>query len=164
MNKTFLWNWHIVVIETAKKIAENYGIEHETISLPFLNEITKNSFVGGEYSVSNTEFGTNESMKSVWVPNRNGLFLNIAAAIADAKNYTHIVFGANKTEAKTFSDNTKEFVLSINNEFKYSTMNGVEVVAPLIDYDKIDIVRFALEQNIPLELAYSCYRNGEKNC
>ena len=152
-------------IEASRKISEHYGIEHRVIELPFLKEITKNAFVGGGTNNLPTEdLGTKESAEAVWIPNRNGLFLNIAASFADAQNYTHIIFGANKTEGKTFSDNTKEFVSGINEEFKYSTLKGVQVVAPLIDYDKIEIVKTAIENNIPLELVYSCYSDGEKNC
>ena len=151
-------------IESSRKISEYYKIQHKIIELPFLKEITHNAFVGGEKDLPVDNLGTTESAEAVWVPNRNGLFLNIAASFADANNYTHIIFGANKSEGVTFPDNTQEFVCAINQEFKFSTLKGVNVVAPLIDYDKIDIVRIALEHKIPLEMVYSCYSDGEKNC
>ena len=151
-------------IKTSKKIADYYNIEHKVIQLPFLQEITHNAFVGGSSDLPTENIGTIESAKAVWVPNRNGLFLNIAASFADAYGYTHILFGANKSEGQTFPDNTPEFVSGINEEFKYSTMKGVQVVAPLINYTKNDIVKLALNKGIPLELAYSCYAKGEKNC
>lgn len=151
-------------IKTSKKIADYYGIEHRVIKLPFLKEITSNAFVGGSGSLPTENLGTTESAEAVWVPNRNGLFLNIAASFAEAQGFTHILFGANKSEGMTFPDNTPEFVSGINEMFKYSTLKGVTVVAPLIGYDKIGIVKLALEKDVPLELAYSCYGNGEKNC
>lgn len=151
-------------IKTSKAICEHYGITHKVIELPFLKEITHNAFVGGNKDLPTENLGTKESAKAVWVPNRNGLFLNIAASFADAQDFTHIIFGANKSEGQTFPDNTPEFVKGINEEFKYSTGKGVEVVAPLINSTKDDIVKLALEQGVPLELAYSCYSNGEKNC
>lgn len=149
-------------IEASEKITKYYGIAHEVIELPFLKKITQTGLVTGDVPTDN--FGTSESAEAVWIPNRNGLFLNIAASFADAQGFTHIIFGANKAEGLTFPDNTKEFVSGINESFKYSTLKGVKVVAPLIDYDKIDIVRVALDKGIPLELAYSCYSGGERNC
>lgn len=150
-------------IEASKKIADYYKIENKVIKLPFLKEITSNAYIqGGELPREN--IGTIESAKAVWVPNRNGLFLNIAASYADSYGFSHIIFGANKQEGLTFPDNTPEFVSGINEEFKYSTQNGVEVVAPLINYNKDDIVRIALERDVPLALAYSCYNSGSKNC
>jgi 7-cyano-7-deazaguanine synthase len=98
------------------------------------------------------------------VPNRNGLFLNIAGSYADSMNYDYILIGANKEEAQTFPDNTTEFIESINNEFKYSTLVKPRVIAPLINYDKNDIVMLALENNVPLELVMSCYRSGDGHC
>ena len=149
-------------IKASKKIAEYYGIEHKVITLPFLKEITTTGLLTGDVPTEN--FGTMESAKAVWVPNRNGLFLNIACSVAEAKEFTHILFGANKEEGQTFPDNTPEFVSGINESFKYSTMYGVKVVAPLINYNKNDIVKLALELGVPLELAYSCYNSEDKNC
>jgi len=105
-----------------------------------------------------------ESAKAVWVPNRNGLFLNIAAAFADADNYSTIIIGANKEEAQTFPDNTQDFIDKINSEFEYSTQNRPKVLAPLINSDKNDIVSLALKLKMPLELVQSCYDGKTKHC
>lgn len=150
-------------LEASKQMSEYYGLEHKVVELPFLKNITHTSVVSDD-EVPTDIYGTEESAKAVWVPNRNGLFLNIAAAYADSYNYTHILIGANKEEGQTFPDNTQEFIDGINESFKYSTMAGVKVVAPLINYDKNDIVRLALEHSIPLEMVRSCYNEAEKNC
>jgi 7-cyano-7-deazaguanine synthase len=39
-----------------------------------------------------------------------------------------------------------------------------KIVAPLINYDKNDIVDLALKHNIPLELTMSCYNKKEGHC
>lgn len=147
----------------SKEIAKYYNIEHKIIELPFLKQITKTALVSDE-EVPTDELYTQDSAKAVWVPNRNGLFLNIAASYADTYEFTHILFGANKEEGATFPDNTQEFVDGITESFKYSTLIQTKVVAPLINYNKNDIVNLALKQSIPLEMARSCYRQGEKNC
>jgi len=150
-------------ISASKDIADYYHIEHKVIKLPFLKEITKTSLVSGD-NIPTENIGTEESAKAVWVPNRNGLFLNIAASFADTYYYTHILFGANKEEAATFPDNTMDFVNSITKSFEYSTLVHSKVEAPLINCDKNDIVSLALKNSIPLEMVKSCYMGGEKNC
>lgn len=150
-------------LDASKKVAQYYNIEHKTIELPFLKSITQTSVVS-EKEVPQDIYATAESARAVWVPNRNGLFLNIAASYADSYNYSHIVIGANKEEGQTFPDNTKEFIEKINHSFEYSTLVKVKVVAPLINYDKNDIVKLALDSSIPLELVKSCYNSGNKNC
>ncbi|MBE7709276.1 MAG: 7-cyano-7-deazaguanine synthase QueC [Cyanobacteria bacterium SIG32] len=147
-------------IQASKKICEYYGIEHKVIRLDWLKDITHTALV----SEKELPQGIQDTSKSVWVPNRNGLFLNIAASFADGEDFDYILIGANKEEAETFSDNTKEFIARINAEFEYSTTKQPKVVAPLINYNKNDIVRQALDNDLPLELAYSCYQGSAKNC
>ena len=105
-----------------------------------------------------------ESAKAVWVPNRNGLFLNIAASYADSGNFSHIIIGANKEEGKTFPDNTKAFTNRISSAFEYSTLVKPKVLAPLINYNKNDIVRLALENGMPLDMVFSCYDSKKTHC
>lgn len=152
-------------IEASRKICEYYNIEHVVIKLDWLKNITNTSLVSEDEVPTGEELkDANQSMKSVWVPNRNGLFLNIAGSYADSYGFDYILIGANKEEAQTFSDNTQEFIDAINKEFEYSTQKMPKVVAPLINHVKNDIVMLALTAGIPLELTRSCYQGGEKHC
>ena len=148
-------------IETSAKICEYYKIKHKVIHLDWLKEITHTALVSDD---NLPEEISENSAKNVWVPNRNGLFLNIAGSFADGENYDYIIIGANKEEARTFSDNTKDFIDKVNSEFEFSTRKHPKVIAPLINCDKNDIVMLALKNNIPLELTMSCYQSGAKNC
>ncbi len=150
-------------ISTSKKICDYYNIKHKVIQLDWLKEITHTALVSDKELPEGIE-NPIESAKAVWVPNRNGLFLNIAGSFADSENYTHIILGANKEEGETFPDNTQEFADRVNAAFEYSTLNKPKVLVPLINYDKNDIVNLALKNNLPLELVKSCYNGGEKHC
>ena len=152
-------------IEASAKICEYYNIEHKILKLDFLKEITNTALVSGESLPSGEELKDEvQSAKSVWVPNRNGLFLNIAGSFADSYGFENIIIGANKEEAYTFPDNSAEFIDAVNKEFEYSTMVKAKVVAPLLNSNKNDIVMLALSNGIPLELAMSCYQGGERHC
>lgn len=150
-------------IKAAENVCRYYNVEHRVIKLDWLKEITKTSLVSDK-DVPDTNLGTDSSMKSVWVPNRNGLFLNIAAAFADTYGFTHILFGANAQEGKTFPDNTEEFRERINLAFELSTLTRPKVYAPLINCTKDDIVKIALDKGVPLEFVRSCYNRADKNC
>lgn len=158
-------------IETSKKICDYFGIEHKVIKTEWLEEITETSLVNmdkelpflGSDELDNCE-KTTDSAKKVWVPNRNGLFLNVAACFADSINFSHIIFGANKEEGTTFPDNTQEFIDKINAAFEFSTLAKPKVVAPLINLNKEEIVELAVEIEAPLHLVKSCYTNSEKHC
>ncbi len=149
----------------SKKICDYYSIKHKIIKLDWLQEITKTALVSDNKIPTGEDLlDSSKSAKAVWVPNRNGLFLNIAACFADSQGYDYILIGANKEESLTFPDNTSSFANAVNEEFKYSTLKQPKVVAPLINYFKNDIVMLALENNIPLELVMSCYQQGEGHC
>jgi len=158
-------------IETSKAICDFYGIEHKVIKTEWLEEITETSLVNidkelpqlGKDELDNCE-KTNNSAKNVWVPNRNGLFLNVAACFADSANFTHIIFGANKEEGTTFPDNTQEFIDKINASFEFSTLAKPKVFAPLINLNKDEIIKLALEIEAPLKFVKSCYTGNEKHC
>ena len=152
-------------IDAARRICEFYDLEHKVILLPWLKDITHTALVSDNpvpvnYALENP----NASANAVWVPNRNGLFLNIAASFADAGDYDYIIIGANKEEGQTFPDNTKEFIDAINKEFIFSAHKKIQAAAPLINSEKYDIVKLALENKIPLELVWSCYCGKEKHC
>lgn len=157
-------------ISASEKICKHYNIEHKVIKLDWLKEITQTALVSEKEipftsleDLSSDEF-VNKSAVSVWVPNRNGAFLNIAACFADSFNYDYIILGANKEEGQTFPDNTQEFIDRINKGFEYSTQKKPKALAPLINLNKNDIVKAAIEHCIPLELTRSCYSTEEKHC
>lgn len=152
-------------IKASAAIAKHYGIEHKVIKLDWLKEITHTSLCSEDEVPTGDALNNPEnSAKSVWVPNRNGLFLNIAGAFADAEGYTNIIIGANKEEAQTFPDNTKDFIEKVNEEFKFSTRVHPRVTAPLIECDKVEIVHLGLVHKAPFNLLNSCYKNTKKHC
>ncbi|AKB85772.1 7-cyano-7-deazaguanine synthase QueC [Methanococcoides methylutens] len=160
-------------IDYSKAICDHYGIENRIIRLDWLKDITNTSLVNEDVDVPELsaddlsgENGaiTEDSAKSVWVPNRNGIFLNIAASFAESYDCDYVIAGFNGEEAKTFPDNSKEFVDASDRCFYYSTANGVKVLAPLIDMDKQTIVNEAIEAEAPLEWSWSCYHGEDKPC
>ncbi len=151
-------------IEASKNICDYYNVEHKVIKLDWLKNITDNALTSPDKELPEGIDNPVESAKAVWIPNRNGLFLNIAAAYCEAGNYTHIIIGANLEEAETFPDNSLDFILSVNEMFKYSTLTHPVVAVPLINLDKNAIVKLALERSVPLNLVYSCYSDSGKHC
>lgn len=150
-------------IEASSKICEYYHIEHKVIKLDWLKEITKTALVS-KNAVPIQNLNTSQSAEAVWVPNRNALFLNVAACYCDSMGINHIIYGANRDEGNTFPDNTETFRKQLSELFKSSTLIKPEVTAPLINYGKGDIVRIAVENSVPLGLVWSCYESGSRHC
>ena len=140
--------------KASKKIAEKYNLKFLSIKLPYLKEICDNSLT----NINKNDF---DNFEEVWIPNRNGLFLNIAAVYCDKLKIDKIIIGLNKQEAQNFSDNSIEFIDSLNNCFTYSTQNHTEIFAPCSNMTKVDIINYAIDNNLGLDIIKSCY-NGKK--
>ena len=154
-------------LNAAKRVVEYYNIRQEVIEIKFLKEILKDSFNNVERfdeTKIDDKLYTKESAKRVWIPNRNALFLNIAASMADRYKIPTIVFGANKEEGMTFPDNSQEFIDLQNKTFEVSTIVKPKVIAPLINYTKDQIIKKGIENKVPLNLIYSCYNDSDKHC
>jgi 7-cyano-7-deazaguanine synthase len=159
-------------MQAAKLLAQHYGLPHKMIKLDWLREITSSALVDSRTAIP--KLGPDElddpdgknldSAKAVWVPNRNGVFINIAAAFAESAGAGQVVVGFNREEAQTFPDNTPEFVRAANGALSFSTQNLVEVKSYVSELNKTEIVRLALEQKIPLQYVWSCYEAGAKMC
>ena len=154
--------------KAAIKIAKYYNFPLKEIKLDWLKGILSNGLSDSSkiFEIKNLKNRNDleKSMKSVWVPNRNALFINIAASICESLDIDKIIIGANKEEGETFKDNSKEFIESCNNLLNNSVNKKIEVDAPLIKMDKNEIIKAALKLDAPLEYVYSCYKSGSKHC
>ncbi|MCI0450928.1 MAG: 7-cyano-7-deazaguanine synthase [Candidatus Latescibacteria bacterium] len=108
--------------------------------------------------------GALTSLDDVWIPNRNGVFINVAAAYAESYGCDTIVTGFNREEAEEFPDNSRAYVERVNAALVLSTRNRVRVESFTIDMDKRAIIRMGLELKAPLSIVWSCYRSGPTMC
>ena len=72
--------------------------------------------------------------------------------------------GFNREEGATFADNTPGFLEATNRALACSTSNQVRVVSPTLEFDKVEIVRAAMRDNVPIELCWSCYLGEKEPC
>lgn len=105
-----------------------------------------------------------DKIEDVWIPNRNGVLLNTAAAFAESRGCGVVVTGFNREEASEFPDNRAEYVAAVNDALMYSTRNGVQVTSHTQDLDKRGILELGATLGAPLSLIWSCYDGGELMC
>lgn len=156
----------------AEAVARRFGVLHRCLSLGFLGELTDTALVDresevpepAEHELDDIGGAARETALKVWVPNRNGLFVNIAACFAEALGAGLIITGFNREEAATFPDNSPKYVEAANLALSYSTLNGVRVFSPTQRLDKPGIVRMGVELGAPFELIWSCYHGGTSMC
>lgn len=156
-------------IENAKKQCRALRVPHKVIDLKWFSDFTKTSLVSSRMKVPTrvkieSLKASKKSAKAVWVPNRNGIFLNIAAGFAEGLGAHNIIVGFNKEEAATFPDNTQEYLESLNAAFKYSTANKVKVKCFTTTMNKSQIAKRAKKLKVNMNWVWPCYMGGKKIC
>lgn len=154
-------------IAMAKKIAAYYSVPHRVIRLPWYAKIITSALVNRKTLVpqlQDAKDGNLKTAKAVWVPNRNGLFLNIAAAYAESLHADYIITGFNKEEAVTFPDNSLAYCQATDRALSYSTQNKVKVKNYFFNKDKKQIYAMAIKNKAPLQYVWPCYHGGWRMC
>ena len=145
------------------RIAKHYKIPHKVVAIPWLAELTGTALVNRRAKLPLNEMSV-RSAKAVWVPNRNGVFIEIAAAHAESLGAQRLITGFNKEEAVTFPDNSPAYVSAVNYALSYSTANGVRVVSFTGNLEKKGIVNLGRRLNAPLNYIWPCYEGGKRWC
>jgi 7-cyano-7-deazaguanine synthase len=157
-------------VHFSRLLAEHYQVRHSVVHLTFLAELKGSALTGsGEVpqTVINRLDAPDESRaraQAVWVPNRNGIFVNVAASFAEVLGADSVVAGFNREEAATFPDNSTDFVKAINQALSFSTRSSVKLVSFTQNMDKFEILSEAQKVGLPFQYIWSCYLGGEKMC
>jgi len=148
-------------IVASKKICRALRIKHKVVKIPFFSEFKKLVLLRHKKKPGIKKFSESED---VWIPNRNGLFINIAACFAEYYGANLIITGFNREEAREFPDNTPQFMNMINKSLRYSTLKKVKVKSYVEKYTKKQIYKIGLKYKAPLQYIYSCYLGGKEMC
>ncbi len=159
-------------IAAAAGMSATVGVEHRVLELPWFAEICGTALVNVSAEVpalrpeelGEARVTEGETARAVWVPNRNGVFISIAAAFAESLGADVVVTGFNAEEAVTFPDNTAEYAAAASAALSFSTANGVRVLSYTQASEKPEIVRLGREIGAPIPRVWSCYHGGEEMC
>ena len=105
-------------------------------------------------------------MPITYVPFRNGIFLSVAAAIAEKEGAGEIVIGAVEEDSSGYPDCRERFLDALASAINLGTKDETRIVisAPLVHLSKREIVQTAAKLGVPLKLTWSCYQDEEAAC
>jgi 7-cyano-7-deazaguanine synthase len=157
--------------ESAIKLSSNLGLKNIVVQLPWFTHISSSALTnesrriptGEDVKIDDLEV-SRTSARSVWVPNRNGIFLNIAAGFAESLGADSVVPGFNLEEAVTFPDNSESFVKAMDTSLYFSTSNEVKIKCYTVQMNKTEILAKALSLKLPIGDLWPCYDRKEKWC
>lgn len=152
-------------LQAFRDVTNALGIKHNyEIDLPFFADIGASALTDSSIDVPTG--GIHSGVPITYVPFRNGIFLSIAASIAEKEGAEAIYIGVVEEDSSGYPDCTEEYITQMERAINLGTKKetNISIRMPLVHLSKKDIVLKALELGVPLEYTWSCYKNSEVAC
>ncbi|MFL0746495.1 MAG: 7-cyano-7-deazaguanine synthase QueC, partial [Prochlorococcus sp.] len=159
---------HRKELQAAEELAAHMGLnEHHVIS------VNLGSW-GGSSLTDLTQTVPSEGVvdgviPNTYVPGRNTVFIAIGLSLAEARNANRLVLGINAMDYSGYPDCRPDYLKAYQTLADLANKagregNGIKLWAPLIDWNKKQIVQEALRLGVPIEQTWSCYSGGDHAC
>ena len=152
-------------VECFRKIAMSVNaIKSYEIDLPFFEQIGASALT--DKSIDIPTGGVEKGVPVTYVPFRNGIFLSIAAAIAEKHAANALYIGVVEEDSSGYPDCTQSYIKQMQKAINLGTKEEtkLEIKMPLVALKKSDIVKKSLALDVPLEHTWSCYKEEKKAC
>lgn len=147
-------------------IADFYGVERRlTVSIEYLTQIGGSSLTDENIPIAPANVAVT-SIPTSYVPFRNAHLLSIATSWAEVIGANSIYIGAVSEDSSGYPDCRPDFYDAFQKALNIGTKpeTHIQLVTPVIDLRKSEIVLRGKELGAPLELTWSCYRRSESAC
>ena len=94
--------------------------------------------------------------------NARNAFLLSAALMESPNNISTIALGVHS--GTNYQDCSTDFILKMQMVYDLSATNPVHIAAPFIDWSKSDIWKYAINNDVPVNLTYSCELGLKSAC
>ena len=155
---------HRVELDAAKAIASHLGLADHVVLRVDLAAFGGSALTDAAIPVprDRPEEALAAEIPTTYVPARNTVCLSLALALAEARGATAIGLGVNAIDYSGYPDCRPEFLDAFRHLAALATKAGVEghapeIVAPLVDLTKAEIVELGVELGLDQGLTTSCY-------
>jgi 7-cyano-7-deazaguanine synthase len=110
-----------------------------------------------------------QNIPVTYVPARNTIFLSFALAYAEVIAAERVYIGVNALDYSGYPDCRPDYIQAMQEVFRLGTKQGregqpINIVAPLVNLKKTEIIQLGNQLGTPWELTWSCYAGGDKAC
>ena len=140
------------------------AVESYEIDLPFFEQIGASALT--DKSIEVPTGGIEEGVPVTYVPFRNGIFLSIAAAVAEKHGAEALFIGVVEEDSSGYPDCRSSYIEQMQSAINLGTKEEtqLEIKMPLVALKKSEIVEKSLALGVPLKDTWSCYKEEEKAC
>ena len=152
-------------LECFNNVCGSLGVKEKyVLDLDFFKHLGASALTDKSIDVPTT--GVEEGVPVTYVPFRNGIFLSMAAAIAEKEGAELISIGVVQEDSSGYPDCRESYIVAMQNAINLGTKDetNIRIDMPLVHLLKSQIVEKSLELNVPLSLTWSCYKNEDRAC
>jgi len=152
-------------LECFHKICNSLEVKEKYIlDLDFFKQLGASALT--DKSIEVPTGGIEEGVPVTYVPFRNGIFLSMAAAIAEKEGAEAISIGVVEEDSSGYPDCRESYIKSMEQSINLGTKDEtkIKIHMPLVSLKKSQIVQKAIELEVPLELTWSCYKSEKLAC
>jgi len=154
-------------LECFHKLAADFSaVEKLVVDVSHLAKIGGSSLTDKNIPVERAAIVKKNEIPSSYVPFRNGNILSIAASWAEVINAEALVIGAMQLDYSGYPDCREEFFEAMEKAINLGTKpeTKLEILTPIINFTKADVVRTGAELGVHFEHTWSCYSDSDKAC
>ena len=152
-------------LECFNNICEELNVSNKYIlDLGFFKQLGASALTDKSLDIPTT--GIEDGVPITYVPFRNGIFLSMAAAIAEKECAQVISIGVVEEDSSGYPDCRQAYIKSMEHSINLGTKDetNLKISMPLVNLKKSQIVQKAVELDVALNLTWSCYKNEDKAC
>lgn len=147
----------------AERQARTLNIPHRVVDLSALAPHLSSALLSGASAIPAGEYDE-QNMRATVVPFRNGIFLSVAAGIAESCGAQGVVIAAHSGDHAIYPDCRESFMQAMSRAIELGSYAGVQLLRPFISMSKAQIVELGAQLGVDFAHTYSCYCGGERHC
>ena len=147
-----------------RRFVKRWQIKHRTADLDALQGFLAGSSQTDDSIEVPEGHYEDETMKLTVVPNRNMIFLSVAAAWAVSEGFHSIAYAAHAGDRAIYPDCRVEFVDALRGAMALCHYYPVQVLTPFISEDKTGIAKIGRQLDVPYAETWTCYKGEEFHC
>ena len=139
-------------------------VKKEILDVSFISQIGANALT--DWSLEIPKDGLSDEVPITYVPFRNGIFLSIAAALAEREKCEAIFIGVVEEDSSGYPDCSQNFIKSMEKSINLGRETSIKtkILTPLVHLSKAQIVQKAFSLKVPLQHTWSCYEREDLAC
>lgn len=153
-------------LEAFHAIADYYNVSRRlVIDFSHFSQIGGSSLTDFSLDLPSANLDTEEIPNS-YVPFRNANILTACVSWAEVLNASAVFIGAVHEDSSGYPDCRPEFFEAFRKVIETGTKpeTRIDIITPIINMKKSEIVKKGMELNAPLHHTWSCYKNDDEAC